>query len=100
GTSFIGNVQHTSDDTFVKLENPGNLPPSNGLGVAFSPDGQYLSVTHNLSPYITIYKRSGDTFTKLGDPEDLPTGTGRGTAFSADSRFLSVAHETSPYITI
>ena len=59
-----------------------------------------MSVAHNISPFITIYKRSGDTFTKLANPSQLPTGPGRGTAFSPDGIYLSVAHDTSPFITI
>ena len=42
-----------------KLSNPADLPTSNGYGVAFSPDGTYMSVAHDASPYITIYKPLG-----------------------------------------
>ena len=59
-----------------------------------------MSVAHDASPYITIYKRSGDTFTKLTNPTNLPTGYGNGVAFSPDGTYMSVAHNTSPYITI
>ena len=84
----------------IKLSNPSELPTNNALGTAFSPDGNYLSVCHYDSPFITIYKRSGDTFTKLPNPSTLPTGNGYGTAFSPDGSYLSVTHVTSPYITI
>ena len=60
----------------------------------------FLSVAHNSSPFITIYKRSGDTFTKLSNPATLPPSTGRGVAFSSDDTYMAVAHSTSPYITI
>ena len=84
----------------IKLSNPSELPTNNALGTAFSPDGNYLSVCHYDSPFITIYKRSGDTFTKLPNPSTLPTGNGYGTAFSPDGNYLSVADSASPYITI
>jgi hypothetical protein len=84
----------------VKLTDPSTLPTGIGRGTAFSPDGVYLSVAHDSSPYITIYKRSGDVFTKLTNPSTLPTGAGYGTAFSPDGVYLSVAHDSSPYITI
>src|SRR5690606_37173140 len=45
-----------SGDTFTKLANPADLPTGNGNGTAFSPDSQYMSVAHDTSPYITIYK--------------------------------------------
>ena len=83
-----------------KFLNPVILPTGWGHGTAFSPDSNYLSVAHDTSPFVTIYKRSGDTFTKLDNPAILPTGLGYGTAFSPDSSYLSVAHGTSPFVTI
>ena len=87
---------YTSNPTIT----PSTLPTGTGYGVAFSPDGNYLSVAHNTTPFVTIYRRDGDTFTKLANPSTLPTGTGRGVAFSPDGNYLSVAHYTTPYITI
>ena len=87
-------------DSATKLANPATLPPNGGNGVAFSPDGVYLSVAHNTYPFVTIYKRSGDVFTKLTNPATLPTNTGLGTAFSPDGTYLSVAHSVSPFVTI
>ena len=60
--------------------------PGTGNGTAWSPDGNYMSVAHTNSPYITIYKRDGDTFTKLANPDVLPTGIGWGTAWSPDGK--------------
>jgi len=90
--------KRVSEGVFIKLDNPTELPPSGTNGVALSPDGTYLVVTHNTSPFITMYKRSGDTFTKLaisGTPS-----TAYGCEFSSDGVYLSVAHANSPYITI
>ncbi|HOK44196.1 MAG TPA: hypothetical protein PLD49_11110 [Thermoclostridium caenicola] len=83
-----------------KIEDPSTLPTGDGWGCAFSPNGKYLAVAHDSSPYITIYKRSGDTFTKLSNPSVLPTGAARGCAFYPDGIYLAVAHDSSPYITI
>ena len=88
------------EDAFAKFDDPSSLPTDTGRGAAFSPDGTYLAVAHNASPYITIYKRNGDTFTKLSNPSSLPTGTGYGATFSPDGTYLAVAHLTSPRITI
>jgi 6-phosphogluconolactonase (cycloisomerase 2 family) len=92
-------------DTFTKLNNPNilpgnNFPSSTGYSTAFSPDGTYLAIAHNQTPFITIYKRSGDTFTKLSNPATLPPTTGQGVAFSPDGTYLAVAHSGSPFITI
>jgi len=87
---------YTSNPTIT----PSTLPTGTGYGVAFSPDGNYLSVAYAVAPFITIYRRDGDTFTKLTNPSTLPTGVGFGVAFSPDGNYLSVAHDTTPYITI
>ena len=84
----------------MKLDNPSTLPPADGLGVSFSPDGNFLAVGHGISPFVTIYSISGTTFTKITNPGTLPADDGRDVAFSPNSDFLAVAHFTSPYITI
>ena len=93
-------IYKRSGDVFTKLADPATLPTNTGRGCTFSPDGTYLSVAHDTSPFITIYKRSCDVFTKLTNPSTLPAHTARDCAFSPDGTYLSVAHETSPYITI
>jgi len=84
----------------TKLADPADLPGNTGYGAAWSPNGEFLAVAHNIDPRITIYQRSGITFTKLADPADLPASTGRGAAWSPNGEFLAVAHSSSPYITI
>ena len=49
-------VMRPSSKPSLKVEDPSTLPPGNGTGCAFSPDGTYLAVAHWNSPYITIYK--------------------------------------------
>ena len=70
------------------------------MGTGGDQGGDYLAVSHELSPFITIYKRSGDTFTKLSDPATLPTGDGIGVSFSGDGTYLAMAHISTPYIAI
>ena len=55
-------------------------------------------MSHNSSPYITIYNTS--TWAKLANPSTLPTGTATGCAFSPDGTLLAVSHNSSPYITV
>jgi hypothetical protein len=83
-----------------KLPDPSTLPTSIGNGASFSPDGTYLAIVHNTSPYVTIYKRDGDTFTKLANPSTLPTSTALGASFSPDGAYLAIAHASSPYVII
>jgi WD40 repeat protein len=67
---------------FTKLADPiGGLPLNDSRGVAFSHDSTYLAVSNEMTPFITIYKRSGDTFTKLANPAILPIEQARGVAY-------------------
>ena len=86
--------------TPTKLANPGTLPTGNGNGCSWSPNGEFLAITHFTTPYILIYQRSGTTFTKLANPATLPTGNGRDCSWSPNGEFLAVAHDTTPFITI
>ena len=42
--------------SFIKLDNPVDLPTASGYGTAWSPDGNYMAISHWNSPFITIYK--------------------------------------------
>jgi len=90
----------SSWDSATKLANPDVLPTGTGRGASFSPDGNYLAIAHDSSPFVTIYKREGDTFTKLANPNVLPPNVGRGASFSPDGNYLAIAHYLSPYVTI
>lgn len=84
----------------TKLSDPAILPPFDGQGVAWSPSGEYVSVAHTSSPFVTIYRRDGKTFTKLANPATLPPDNAQGVAWSPNSEFMVVGHSTSPFITI
>ncbi len=83
-----------------KLTNPSVLPDGSAWSCSFSPDGNYLAITHIISPYLTIYKRSGDIFIKLINPDVLPDGPAWDCSFSPDSNYLAVAHSYSHGIII
>jgi len=97
GSAF--NVYKRSGDTFTRLALPVR-PNGDADGVSFSPNGDYVSVTHSTSPFLTIYKRSEDTFTKLSSPSPLPPSGGNRSRFSNDNLFLAVGHVGSPSISI
>lgn len=79
----------------IKLSDPITIPtdaPLNGGGpsCAWSPNGEYLAVNSNSSPFVTIYQRQGVTFTKLADPGTLPSNAARASAWSPDGQFLAL----------
>ncbi len=84
----------------TKITDPSSLPTGPVYGTAWSPNGEFLAVAHNTSPYITIYQKTGDSFTKVTNPGTLPTGIAYNCAWSPTGEFLSVVHDTSPYVTI
>ena len=43
----------------AKLADPATLPTGDGYGVAWSPNGEFLAVAHDTSPYLTIYQTAG-----------------------------------------
>jgi Tol biopolymer transport system component len=93
-------IYQRNGTTFTKLDDPASLPTSIVRGSTWSPDGKYLSLAHNGSPYVTVYERDDTTFTRLADPASLPTNTGNKPTWSPDGQFLSVAGFTSPYLNI
>lgn len=92
-------IYKRSGTSFIKLNQPNSLPATTS-GCTWSPDGNYLSFTFDMSPYIGIYQRNGDVFTLLSDPASLPTGQGLGNHWSNNGQFLAVGHVTAPFLTI
>jgi hypothetical protein len=71
-------------------------------GVAWSPDGTVLTVTHGVSPYVdnlpvTGTGTVGAALTALGT---TPAGTARCPAWSPDGTMLAIAHDTTPFVSI
>lgn len=83
-----------------KITNPGTLPTGNATGASWSPNGEFLCVSHATSPFLTIYQRSGLSFTKLANPGTLPTGNATKAKWSSNGELLVISHEVSPFITI
>lgn len=80
--------------TFTKIADPASLPEAteNTRNVAWSPDGRYLAIATELSPFLRIYARTGiDEFTILPAPASLPTAAGRALEWSPDGQLLAVA---------
>ncbi len=60
-----------SGTTFTPLSDPGTLPAGAASDLSFSPDGAKLAVSHDNSPFMTVYSISGTTFTKMANPASL-----------------------------
>ena len=95
---YLGNSLSRIDP--AKTTDPAALPTGTGFGAAWSPDGRYLAIAHDSSPYVTIYDWSTGVPVKIANPATLPPSIGEGAAWSPDGRYLSIAHGSSPYVTI
>lgn len=93
-------IYQRTGNTFDRVS-VGTLPTSvDSNGVAFSPDGVYLAIAQERSPYVTIAKRRSYYFSALADPETLPNSACNGVAFSPDGVYLAVATTSYPYVII
>ena len=84
----------------TKISNPGTLPASTGNDAAWSPDGRYLAIVHDTTPFVTIYDWDSGSPVKITNPETLPTNNGQAAAWSPDGRYLAIGHITTPFVTI
>lgn len=84
----------------TKLSNPASLPAGTGRDVASTPNGEFVSVFHSTTPFLTNYQRIGTELVKLANPGTLPTGTVYGGAISPNGEFLAVGHDVAPGLTI
>jgi hypothetical protein len=73
--------------------------PAATVGVAFSPVGNYLAISHNASPYLAFYKRNGSSFTALttGIPASSGTAYVRSIGWTGYGDYF-VAHLSTPAV--
>lgn len=103
GTPYIYLYQR-SGSTLTQLSNPDILPtgsmqssgPANCL--SWSPDGQYLAMAHNVTPFFTVWKVSGTTFTKIANPTSLPSAAGVTVAWNHDGTSLALVNNANLYV--
>lgn len=101
-TPYVNAYAWSSGTGFgAKYANPATLPPNSATGVAFSPIGNAIAVSHAITPFISAYSWSASGFgTKYANPATLPASTGNGVAFSPAGDAIAVAHLTTPYISV
>jgi len=76
------------------------LPTGLASAISWAPNGNFVAIGHQTSPYISIYQRSGITFTKIADPSTLPVTSVDAIAWTPNSEILVVGHGSSPNLTL
>lgn len=77
--SYILRLKRTGD-TFTQLSNPTTLPLGICYKCQYSPDGNFVAVRINATPYIFCYHIVSDTqWDKIVNPAVLPAGSGQPT---------------------
>ncbi len=86
----------TFDD---KVANPSSLPPSHCHEVFVHPNGDFVFLGHDTTPFISAYEWTGANFgAKIANPSSLPPGYGKGVAVHPNGDFVFIAVDTSPFI--
>ena len=85
--------------SFAKMADPATLPAGLGGGVAYSADGVYLAITHNVTPFISVYKLTAGVYVKLAALPAAP-GMPKGLAISPDGVYLVASTTQSPYLSM
>jgi WD40 repeat protein len=67
-------------------------PTGTGYDAKWSPNGEFLAVAQNSSPYINIYQKQGLSLTKLANPGTIPAASAFCVAWSPNGEFLAVGH--------
>ncbi len=80
----------------TKFAGLDNFPASGSVGVAWSPDGQYLVVIGSV--VLKLYQRTGGNFAQIALTGTA--GTANGAAWSPSGEFIAIAHATSPFVSI
>jgi WD40 repeat protein len=94
---YSGNLRNNTqvlfpwDENPVKLADPATVPTTGGSrAIAWSPNGEFLTLCNGFTPFIWNYQRAGTTFNLLSDPATLPGTSIDGCGWSPDGEFLAV----------
>ncbi len=95
-------VYRRNGDGFNRISTSGlTMPTGAAQVVRWSPDSQYLAVSHTTTPYISVYKMNANgTALTRWLITTLPPGNAHGLDWSPDGRYLAVGTSTSPYLTV
>lgn len=90
--------QFYNNDTVTGIAGAGSAGKPTAM--AWSPDGVYLAVGSNASPYIEVFKRSGDLVTKLTPALTSPGSMVLSVAWSGDGQYLFTGQINGPFLAI
>lgn len=89
-----------------KLDTSANPIPGSAYGCAWSPNGKWLGVAHNVTPFISVYRYNGNTMVRKSSPIDA-VGNARGFAWQpsvgsvgSNAYYVCTTSEASPYFHI
>ena len=72
-TPFISAYSWTANGFGTKRADPATIPTFTPKSISFSPSGTDISVTHNGSPFVTIYPFNNGFGTKYANPATMLT---------------------------
>ncbi len=94
-------VWSRKDNIFTGITPPVITSYANDVvDMAFSPDGQFLAIAINVTPYVLLFTVTAGVFAQLANPATLPAGAANCVSWSANSEYLAVGHATTPFMTI
>jgi hypothetical protein len=98
--TFVNVYAWSSSGFGSKYSSPSSSLLGDGRGVAFSPSGDAIAVSHGSSPYISVYPWSSATGfgTKYSNPSSSPGSAGNNVTFSPSGDAIAVTTSSSPYI--
>lgn len=73
------------------------IPSGIGYRIAYSPEGKYLALTQQYSPYVRVYDTETWSQLTLGGTLSY---TGQGVSFSGDGKYLAVAQSGAPGVIV
>lgn len=97
------NFEVYDESTLLKAVDFSQKPGANPNGTAanaaaISPNGVFVAIGHNLSPYLSVYNTT--TWGRVTLAGGNPSGVVNGVHFSPDNSLLAVAHSTTPFLTV
>jgi len=90
-----------NEPTGSAYANPGTLPTGAAHCIDIHPNGNYVAIGHNTSPFFSVYPISSAGFgTKLANPGTLAAGAVTSIAFSPHGDYLAVVSQSFPHIQV
>lgn len=90
-------MRRNADDTFTVMPTPTGYVRS-AMAVAVSADSKYVAISHQFSPFLTMWKIDNGVMTKLTLPAALPASYAEGLAFAGHSLVFVTGNNGGNYV--